>query len=137
MLYGCWPSFDGGVRRLDESRDWEDSCWWFVSQEAKNLVRRMLAVDPEMRPTAEEILSDPWVKGQGGEIVRYMPTPLLQQAVSTSKQRPFRARDRCNLTARMLRGKENRGESRAAAVGAAETSSTSSTGVMTVATLQS
>ncbi|CAI7797567.1 unnamed protein product [Closterium sp. NIES-53] len=61
MLSGCWPSFDGGVRRLDESRDWEDSCWWFVSQKAKNLVRRMLSVDPEKRPTADEILSDPWV----------------------------------------------------------------------------
>ncbi|CAI5467617.1 unnamed protein product [Closterium sp. Yama58-4] len=137
MLSGCWPSFDGGVRRLDESRDWEDSCWWFVSQHAKNLVRRMLSVDPAMRPTAEEILSDPWVKGQGGEIVRYKQTPFLQQVALMSKGRFTKARGRRNMTVRMQRGDANRGECGAVAAGAAESSSTASTGVMTVETLHS
>ncbi|CAI5977160.1 unnamed protein product [Closterium sp. NIES-65] len=128
MLSGCWPSFNGGVRRLDESRDWEDSCWWFVSQQAKNLVRRMLSVDPEMRPTAEEILSDPWVRGQGGEIVRYKQTPFLQQATLMSKGRSAGARGRRNMTEGMQKGNSKRRYCGAAAAGAAETSSTASTG---------
>lgn len=31
-----------------------------VSEEGKNLIRRLLVVDPTLRPTPEEALKDPW-----------------------------------------------------------------------------
>jgi calcium-dependent protein kinase len=35
--------------------------WTTVSKEAKNLVLRMMRKDSENRPTASEVLSDPWI----------------------------------------------------------------------------
>ena len=36
--------------------------WMFISQEAKDLVSRMLEVDPDQRITVEEALAHPWIK---------------------------------------------------------------------------
>jgi calcium-dependent protein kinase len=38
-----------------------ETCWQTVSAEAQSLVRRMLSKNPKDRPTAEQILSDPWI----------------------------------------------------------------------------
>ncbi|KAJ7721113.1 CAMK/CAMK1 protein kinase [Mycena metata] len=35
--------------------------WKNVSEEAKTFIKRLLSVDPEERPTAEEALKDPWL----------------------------------------------------------------------------
>lgn len=61
MLSGTWPLFPNGERRLVESGDWESTCWAEVSDEAKNLIRQMLCVDPLTRPTVDQLLSDPWL----------------------------------------------------------------------------
>ncbi|VDM32545.1 unnamed protein product [Hydatigera taeniaeformis] len=41
-----------------------DPCWSSVSDAAKYLVLSMLNVDPSKRPTASEILKDPWIKNR-------------------------------------------------------------------------
>ncbi|KAL5106138.1 Ribosomal protein S6 kinase alpha-3 [Taenia crassiceps] len=41
-----------------------DPCWSSVSDAAKQLVLSMLNVDPKKRPTASEILRDPWIKNR-------------------------------------------------------------------------
>lgn len=51
----------GAERGLDGSVDWQAPCWWLVSRQARNLIRRMVHVDSHMRPTADEILNDPWL----------------------------------------------------------------------------
>ncbi|VDL62312.1 unnamed protein product [Hymenolepis diminuta] len=42
----------------------KESCWNSVSDAAKRLVLSMLSVDPSQRPTAGEILNDPWIKNR-------------------------------------------------------------------------
>ncbi|GJP38285.1 hypothetical protein CLOM_g22744 [Closterium sp. NIES-68] len=136
MLSGCWPAFEGGERRLDEGRDWANSCWWFVSRQAKDLVRRMLSVDPEMRPKAEEILKDPWLRGKGAEIVRYRVAPMLLQSVSRRRRRSPGVERASNRSAMVQRGNRERGEN-GADTDAVASSSTAMSGVMTVETLLS
>ncbi len=38
-----------------------DLIWANISSEAKDLITRMLAMDPAQRPTIEEVLADPWL----------------------------------------------------------------------------
>jgi len=39
--------------------------WREVSDEAKDLIRKLLCVDPKARPTATEVLSHPWIQVTG------------------------------------------------------------------------
>jgi calcium-dependent protein kinase len=41
-----------------------EKTWKGISQSAKNLISSLLTVDPSKRPSAQELLSDPWVKGE-------------------------------------------------------------------------
>ncbi|CAK8561256.1 unnamed protein product [Lathyrus sativus] len=41
-----------------------EKTWKGISQSAKNLISSLLTVDPNKRPSAQELLSDPWVKGE-------------------------------------------------------------------------
>ncbi|CAI7832966.1 unnamed protein product, partial [Closterium sp. NIES-54] len=63
MLSGKWPNFANGRRIFDESKDWDSPCWWIISSRAKNLIRSMLATDPQIRPSIHDVLNDPWVCG--------------------------------------------------------------------------
>lgn len=36
--------------------------WLKVSKEVKNLIKKMLTLDPNDRPSAKEVLRDPWLK---------------------------------------------------------------------------
>ena len=71
MLSAMWPAYRDGVhpRKLDEAVDWRDPCWRRISSHAKNLIRRLLAVDPAARPTASQILSDPWLQSRNGNAI--------------------------------------------------------------------
>eukprot|EP00475_Leptophrys_vorax_P041500 TRINITY_DN78253_c0_g1_i1.p1 TRINITY_DN78253_c0_g1~~TRINITY_DN78253_c0_g1_i1.p1 ORF type:complete len:441 (+),score=-16.07 TRINITY_DN78253_c0_g1_i1:174-1496(+) len=60
MLSGRWPTFANNRRVLDEGKDFDLSSWLMVSHKAKMLIKRMLAVKPQDRPTVDEILEDPW-----------------------------------------------------------------------------
>uniref|UniRef100_A0A0R3W2M0 Protein kinase domain-containing protein n=1 Tax=Taenia asiatica TaxID=60517 RepID=A0A0R3W2M0_TAEAS len=65
-----------------------DPCWSSVSDAAKQLVLSMLNVDPKKRPTASEILRDPWIKNRTS--LPAHPSYSLQlpdaQAVKVSQQ---------------------------------------------------
>ncbi|RZF32667.1 hypothetical protein LSTR_LSTR004095 [Laodelphax striatellus] len=50
------------LRRIGESNlDLESGNWVSVSVEAKELVRKMLHIDPHRRPTAAQVLQHPWL----------------------------------------------------------------------------
>jgi calcium/calmodulin-dependent serine protein kinase len=51
--------------------------WQYVSDHAKDLIRKMLAVDPEERLTVEEALSHPWI----AEREHYAPKVHLHETV--------------------------------------------------------
>ncbi|XP_046425120.1 ribosomal protein S6 kinase 2 beta isoform X2 [Neodiprion fabricii] len=69
MLSGCTPfansSGDSATEILDRIGpglvDVETGAWTVVSSEAKELVQRMLHLDPAKRPTASGILQYPWI----------------------------------------------------------------------------
>ncbi|CAI5474755.1 unnamed protein product [Closterium sp. Yama58-4] len=62
MLTGSWPGFLEGDadRRLERAVDWRAESWAGVSARAKALITRLMAVVPEERPSAAEILDDAW-----------------------------------------------------------------------------
>lgn len=76
MLSGRWPNFENGLRRFDEKKDWDFTCWLVVSSRAKNLIRRMLVKDFADRPSLDQILSDPWFVGFP-QTTKVNPTPSV------------------------------------------------------------
>ncbi|GJP51312.1 hypothetical protein CLOM_g10473 [Closterium sp. NIES-68] len=64
MLSGKWPLFKGGKRVLDEKADFASDDWKNVSDDARDLIRRMLRVDVNERFTIDEVLAHPWVAGR-------------------------------------------------------------------------
>jgi p90 ribosomal S6 kinase len=46
----------------DNKISYEDGNWRYISPEAKDLVKRMLNLDPSQRITAANILKHPWMK---------------------------------------------------------------------------
>lgn len=50
------------LKRISNGKlDLESGNWSCVSNEAKDLVRKMLHEDPHRRPTAGQILQNPWI----------------------------------------------------------------------------
>lgn len=68
LLCGFPPFYDESaavlyaqIKRGDY--DFPDPYWTDISSEAKDLVTRLLTVDPEKRCTCDELLSHPWIAG--------------------------------------------------------------------------
>ncbi|TRY76555.1 hypothetical protein TCAL_06324 [Tigriopus californicus] len=69
MLAGATPFANGPsddpdviLKRIGEGKlDLETGNWGSVSKDAKHLVTRMLAVDPAIRPTSQQVLDHPWM----------------------------------------------------------------------------
>ncbi|CAI5939132.1 unnamed protein product, partial [Closterium sp. NIES-64] len=82
MLSGKWPTFANGRRAFDETKDWDSPCWWIISGRARNLIRSMLATDPQIRPSIDEVLSDPWICNSS-----FLPSSfsISSSAVGTAK----------------------------------------------------
>ena len=64
---------------LCDNVDFKKSYWSGISEEAQQFVARLLQKDPEKRPTAEEALCMPWLRGQVKE--RATGEPLCNQVV--------------------------------------------------------
>nr|CDS25290.2 ribosomal protein S6 kinase alpha 3 [Hymenolepis microstoma] len=62
----------------------KESCWNSISDSAKRLVLSMLNVDPSQRPTAAEILSDPWIKNRNS-LSNHPPYSLHLSDARTAK----------------------------------------------------
>eukprot|EP00210_Caulerpa_lentillifera_P007251 g6937.t1 len=70
ILLGGYPPFysksDAELFELIRRGQWnfEDPVWRAVSSSAKNLISKLLVVEPEKRLTAEEALNHPWMKNK-------------------------------------------------------------------------
>ncbi|GJP44671.1 hypothetical protein CLOM_g4036 [Closterium sp. NIES-68] len=64
MLAASWPEFKDGRRELNEDADWSSQCWRLVSDAAKDLIRRMMSMNPCERPTIDEVLCDAWLSDE-------------------------------------------------------------------------
>lgn len=68
ILLCGYPPFNGetDTEIMDAVRqgefDFPDEEWSVVSKEAKDLIKRMLTYNPKKRPSALDLLSDPWFK---------------------------------------------------------------------------
>ncbi|KAL1131536.1 hypothetical protein AAG570_011153, partial [Ranatra chinensis] len=63
------------LQRIGDSKlDLDSGNWVTISSEAKDLVRKMLHVDPHRRPTAQHVLAHPWLAHR-----HKLPTHRLQQ----------------------------------------------------------
>jgi calcium-dependent protein kinase len=57
--------------------------WENISEEAKNLLNKMMTKDPTSRPTAEEILSDPWMFDYTKNRIKNVPfTPEVTNSLA-------------------------------------------------------
>ncbi|CAH2325502.1 serine threonine- kinase 33 isoform X1 [Pelobates cultripes] len=56
--------------------DFSDDVWHTVSTAAKDVLQRLLKVDPAHRITASELLDDPWITGETNPVQR--PTNVLE-----------------------------------------------------------
>jgi len=71
ILTGVNPFYDGGdseesfckmVEKIKlGSISFSDACWEIISDNAKNLIAKLLAFEPNDRPSAEEALKHPWI----------------------------------------------------------------------------
>jgi len=68
--------------------------WIGISEEAKDLVRRLLDINPKSRITAEQALCHPWIKGSTLPQIPLNFTPQ-SNTLSNSRKRPS---DNCNNT---------------------------------------
>ncbi|CAI5470602.1 unnamed protein product [Closterium sp. Yama58-4] len=57
-----WPSFPGNVRKFLPEVDFSVAPWPSVSIEAKDLIRRMLTLDPSQRLDIDGVLAHPWLR---------------------------------------------------------------------------
>ncbi|XP_046407637.1 MAP kinase-interacting serine/threonine-protein kinase 1-like isoform X2 [Ischnura elegans] len=70
---------------IQEGRyEFPDREWRYISEEAKSLIRQLLAKDAMMRPSAESILSHPWLADDHGAVTSPpIPTPVSSQTLPT------------------------------------------------------
>lgn len=98
MLLAGYPPFHGSEKLMMESikagrPDWSHGCRWKpVSEDALDLVKRLLTVDPQLRPCAAQALQHPWLarpaappSRPGGPILRslraYAAAPKVRRAL--------------------------------------------------------
>lgn len=67
MLCGYEPFYGTSDEELIEANknaelEFPKEEWSSVSKEAIRLVKSMMSVDPEHRPTAGQVLADPWIR---------------------------------------------------------------------------
>ncbi|XP_061350412.1 calcium-dependent protein kinase 1-like [Gastrolobium bilobum] len=79
------PPFWGGTEReiywnvLHGDLNFSSDPWLYISESAKDLIRKMLVRDPKQRITVDEVLRHPWFQVDGG-------APLDSAALSRLKQ---------------------------------------------------
>ncbi|XP_019705924.1 calcium and calcium/calmodulin-dependent serine/threonine-protein kinase isoform X2 [Elaeis guineensis] len=97
LLSGC-PPFHAPTNREKQQRilagdfNFEDQTWKTISSSAKDLISRLLAVEPYKRPTAGELLRHPWVIGDSAK-------QDLMDAEVVSKLQSFNARRKLRAAA--------------------------------------
>ena len=91
MMLSGYPPFDGNsdseiIQSVRESKyDFSEKVWEHVSWSAKDLVSKLLEVDPKARLSAEEALNHPWLKS----FEKPPLSPLKLDVVSLQKYQEF------------------------------------------------
>jgi len=67
LVAGYPPFYDDNQKKLFSKIkkgkfEFHEEYWGGVSDEAKDLITRMLTVDPSLRPTAAQLLEHPWLQ---------------------------------------------------------------------------
>lgn len=65
------------------SYDFEDSCWSITSDDAKDLIRRILVLDASQRLTAEQVLQHQWISKQAPRVSQTPMTPEVFQRLQS------------------------------------------------------
>ncbi|KAL4854215.1 Calcium/calmodulin-dependent protein kinase type 1D [Chlorella vulgaris] len=73
LLGGYPPFYDESEPKLKGRFDFNDDVWTAVSEDAKDMIRKLLAVDPQQRMTISQVLEHPWCKAKSsgkGELLK-------------------------------------------------------------------
>jgi len=75
LLGGYPPFYDDSepklFRKIREGKyDMDDPVWKVISPEAKDLIAKLLCVDPEKRYTVDQVLNHPWMKADESDTRR-------------------------------------------------------------------
>eukprot|EP00475_Leptophrys_vorax_P034633 TRINITY_DN5617_c0_g1_i1.p1 TRINITY_DN5617_c0_g1~~TRINITY_DN5617_c0_g1_i1.p1 ORF type:complete len:708 (+),score=-52.92 TRINITY_DN5617_c0_g1_i1:121-2244(+) len=92
MLSANWPAFPGNARKLLPT-DFRPQPWPSISFEAKDLIRRMLTVDPMERLDICSVLDHPWLRTHLAPAAR----PAQAQAQAPTAQASARVRHRLSV----------------------------------------
>lgn len=109
ILLGGYPPFwDSNQKRLFKkikhgAYEFHDAYWAHVSDDAKDLIRRMLTVDPKERITARQCLSHPWLAIDNVELLsdRDLASTMAELRKFNAK-RKFRAAIRAAIATNRL-----------------------------------
>lgn len=97
ILLGGYPPFaDKNQRDLFRKirkgqYEFQPDYWNQVSEEAKDLIRSLLTVDPTKRSTAGKVLEHKWVKGSDEVLVKYNLGPNLEEFRKFNAKRKMKA----------------------------------------------
>lgn len=79
-----------GKMSLSQAPGLKDPRWLDLSPDAKDLLMRMLAYEPERRIKANEILKHDWVVTEGGHVPRILGTDVALGAAAVAEMRRLR-----------------------------------------------
>lgn len=97
ILLGGYPPFhDDNQKALfnkikNAEYEFHEEYWSEVSEEAKDLIRHLLKINPVERYTAEEALNHPWMLREGDELAQRTLGASLQQFKKFHATRKFKA----------------------------------------------
>ncbi|CAF4657376.1 unnamed protein product [Rotaria socialis] len=85
-------------RIQDGEFDFPDKDWQFISDGAKDLIKRLLVRDASLRLTAAEVLQHPWVKNSHELNERPLNTPILLQRHDSIRRLESFTKDALSIT---------------------------------------
>mmetsp|Transcript_26040 Transcript_26040/g.71417 ORF Transcript_26040/g.71417 Transcript_26040/m.71417 type:complete len:355 (+) Transcript_26040:634-1698(+) len=97
ILLGGYPPFIENTQRelfrKIKRGDYEfhEEYWGTVSTEARTLIGSLLTVDPKKRLTAEDALTNPWIRGDGDSLAKRGLDKNLQSLRKFNAKRKFKA----------------------------------------------
>ncbi|CBN80278.1 possible CDPK [Ectocarpus siliculosus] len=79
--------------------------WQSISNEAKDLIRRLLTVDPKKRLTAAQAVTHPWLLSKDADLLKHNLGVNLEQLRLFNARRKLRAAIKSVLATQMMAGK--------------------------------